>query len=231
MRKVGKSRTVGDAAIASVTAVPSWPAYGCCRAPTSPRRPRSRRPLRPPRARTRSGSARPPCRPRHRTASAYPPARRRPLTGLGLTGTGALQAPPAAAENLAGWYENGATPGEAGTAVVAGHVDNTTGPAVFYDLGALKKGSTIDVHRRDGSTAVFTVYAVQVFQRKDFPDAKVYGPAARPELRVITCGGGYSRRTGYRGTWWSSPASRSAIRPSHCRSASAEVSVPHGKQP
>ncbi|GAA3854333.1 hypothetical protein GCM10022207_16900 [Streptomyces lannensis] len=55
------------------------------------------------------------------------------------------------------------------------------------------------MHRRDGSTAVFTVYAVQVFQRKDFPDAKVYGPAARPELRVITCGGGYSRRTGYRG--------------------------------
>ena len=32
-----------------------------------------------------------------------------------------------------------------------------------------------------------------------FPDAKVYGAATRPELRVITCGGGYSRTTGYQG--------------------------------
>jgi hypothetical protein len=122
-----------------------------------------------------------------------------PLTGLGLTSIGSLQAPPAAYKNLAGWYEAGTTPGATGTAVVAGHVDNAAGPAVFYDLGALKKGSTIEVHRRDGSTAVFTVYGVEVFEDDNFPDDKVYGAAHRPELRVITCGGGYSRRTGYEG--------------------------------
>ncbi|MFF5155871.1 class F sortase [Streptomyces sp. NPDC000348] len=136
-----------------------------------------------------------------------PPARVRipaihvdaPLTGLGLTDTGSLDVPPADRANLAGWYEAGATPGETGTAIVAGHVDNADGPAVFYSLGALRKGSTIEVDRRDGTVAVFVVDAVEVHDARAFPDAKVYGAAHRPELRVITCGGGYSRTTGYRG--------------------------------
>ncbi|MFI2432022.1 class F sortase [Streptomyces sp. NPDC018693] len=122
-----------------------------------------------------------------------------PLTGLGLTPTGSLDAPPAEKKNLAGWYEAGTTPGETGTAIVAGHVDNADGPAVFYSLGALKKGAVIEVDRRDGSTAVFTVDAVEVYRASAFPDEKVYGAAPRPELRVITCGGGYSRATGYQG--------------------------------
>ncbi|MCQ4204879.1 class F sortase [Streptomyces coelicoflavus] len=122
-----------------------------------------------------------------------------PLTGLGLTGTGSLDVPPAEKKNLAGWYEAGTTPGETGTAIVAGHVDNAEGPAVFYRLGALKKGSTVEVDRRDGGVAVFTVDAVEVYAADAFPDEKVYGAADRPELRVITCGGAYSRSTGYQG--------------------------------
>ena len=53
--------------------------------------------------------------------------------------------------------------------------------------------------RSDGGTAVFTVDAVEVYRANAFPDAKVYGAAPRPELRVITCGGGYSKATGYQG--------------------------------
>ncbi|BDH03935.1 class F sortase [Streptomyces seoulensis] len=122
-----------------------------------------------------------------------------PLTGLALTPSGSLDAPPPAEKNLAGWYEAGTTPGDTGTAVVAGHVDNTDGPAVFYDLGALKRGTTIEIDREDATTAVFTVDAVEVYSANNFPDEKVYGASPRPELRVITCGGGYSRSTGYQG--------------------------------
>ncbi|GGZ19210.1 class F sortase [Streptomyces poonensis] len=122
-----------------------------------------------------------------------------PLMGLGLLPSGSLDVPPAAAKNLAGWYEAGTTPGETGTAVMAGHVDNRDGPAVFYSLGALHKGARIDVDRRDGTVARFSVDAVEVYDARDFPDEKVYGAARRPELRVITCGGGYSKRTGYQG--------------------------------
>ncbi|MET8824744.1 class F sortase [Streptomyces sp. NPDC004610] len=122
-----------------------------------------------------------------------------PLMGLGLTPGGSLDVPPAADKNLAGWYEAGTTPGETGTAIVAGHVDNRQGPAVFYRLGALQRGGRIEVDRRDGSVAEFTVDAVEVYDADAFPDHKVYGAADRPELRVITCGGGYSRDTGYQG--------------------------------
>ncbi|MGV9883209.1 class F sortase [Streptomyces sp. NPDC003006] len=122
-----------------------------------------------------------------------------PLMGLGLTRQGSLDVPPPERKNLAGWYEAGTTPGERGTAILAGHVDNQEGPAVFYELGALRKGRTIEVERRDGSVAVFTVDANEVYDAKDFPDEKVYGAAPRPELRVITCGGKYSKRTGYQG--------------------------------
>jgi sortase (surface protein transpeptidase) len=122
-----------------------------------------------------------------------------PLMGLGLTPTGSLDVPPAEREDLAGWYEAGTTPGERGTAIVAGHVDNADGPSVFYRLGALEKGGAIQVERLDGSTALFSVDAVEVYDTKDFPDEKVYGAAKRAELRVITCGGRYSRSTGYQG--------------------------------
>ncbi|WP_449480600.1 class F sortase [Streptomyces avidinii] len=120
-----------------------------------------------------------------------------PLTDLGLESDGSLQAPPPGDKNLAGWYADGTPPGADGTAVIAGHVDNKQGPAVFYRLGALKKGERIEVVRRGGTTAVFIVDAVEVHDRTDFPDQQVYGATGRPELRLITCGGAYAKKTGY----------------------------------
>ncbi|MEU2430378.1 class F sortase [Streptomyces sp. NPDC007861] len=122
-----------------------------------------------------------------------------PVTGLGLDADGSLDVPPEKYRNLAGWYEDGTTPGARGTAIVAGHVDNGRGPAVFYHLGTLRKGHRVEVLREDGRTAVFTVDAVEVYEKEDFPDGKVYGAADRAELRVITCGGGFDSRSGYRG--------------------------------
>ncbi|GGU08294.1 MULTISPECIES: class F sortase [Streptomyces] len=122
-----------------------------------------------------------------------------PMMRLGLGRNDTLDVPPAGDRNIAGWYKDGTTPGAKGTAIVAGHVDNAQGPAVFYALGALKKGNRIEVDRQDGRTAVFTVDAVEVYDNERFPDEKVYGEADRAELRVITCGGGFSEKTGYRG--------------------------------
>ncbi|MEU9298361.1 class F sortase [Streptomyces sp. NPDC048266] len=122
-----------------------------------------------------------------------------PMMRLGLAADGSLEVPPAGNRNMAGWYGGGTTPGAEGTAIVAGHVDNAEGPAVFYTLGALKKGHRIEVDRQDGRTAVFTVDAVEVYENEDFPDRKVYDEANRAEIRVITCGGGFSKKNGYRG--------------------------------
>jgi hypothetical protein len=122
-----------------------------------------------------------------------------PVTRLGLDGKGSLEVPPAADRNLAGWYRDGTSPGAKGTAIVTGHVDNAKGPSVFYNLGALKKGYRIEVTRQDGRTAVFTIDAIEVYGTAAFPDEKVYGTRGRAELRVITCGGGFTKKTGYQG--------------------------------
>jgi hypothetical protein len=83
--------------------------------------------------------------------------------------------------------------------VVVGHVDNEAGPAVFYGLGSLKRGAHVEVTRFDGRVAVFEVYGIEVFSKEDFPGVRVYGDTGHPELRVITCGGGYSKAHGYDG--------------------------------
>jgi hypothetical protein len=122
-----------------------------------------------------------------------------PVMRLGLDAGGGLDVPPQENPNIAGWYQDGTPPGTAGTSIVAGHVDTASGPAVFYRLGSLRKGHTVEVLRKDGRTAVFTIDAIEVYDAKAFPDRKVYGRAPRPELRVITCGGGFVEGQGYRG--------------------------------
>ncbi|WP_153183095.1 class F sortase, partial [Streptomyces sp. E5N91] len=109
-----------------------------------------------------------------------------PVMGVGLDADGWVDAPPPEDPNLAGWFTGAVSPGEKGTAVVVGHVDNQQGPAVFYGLGALKKGNKVEVHRQDGKTAVFEIYGIEVFEKNNFPGDRVYGSKGSPELRVIT---------------------------------------------
>lgn len=121
-----------------------------------------------------------------------------PMSRLALDAKGALEPPPDDNPVLAGWYADGTVPGAVGTAVTAGHVDTRVGPGVFHRLGSVRKGATVEIVRADLRTAVFTVYAVESYDKKKFPDKKVYGASARPEIRVITCGGGYTKKSGYR---------------------------------
>lgn len=118
-----------------------------------------------------------------------------PFTPLSMDASGVLQPPPDNNRNLAGWYQGGVTPGELGNAIVAGHVDTTTGPAVFFLLPFLKKGDTADITRADGSVAHFTVDSVKTFEKNAFPDQEVYGDTPDAELRIITCGGVFDKKT------------------------------------
>ncbi|MGW3071808.1 class F sortase [Kitasatospora sp. NPDC001132] len=117
-----------------------------------------------------------------------------PFTELALNPAGQLDAPPPNDKNLVGWYRDGVSPGERGSAVVAGHVDTSKGPAVFLLLSFLLPGNKIEVSRADGTVAVFSVDSVETFAKKDFPDAKVYGKTPDAQLRLITCGGTYDKK-------------------------------------
>ncbi|MFJ3230944.1 class F sortase [Streptomyces sp. NPDC086787] len=114
-----------------------------------------------------------------------------PFTSLIIGPTGQLQAPPADDVNLVGWYAKGAAPGEAGTAVIAGHVDTTTAAAVFAGLEELKTGDHFSVRRTDGRTADFVVDSAEMFDKENFPSHRVYGDTPRAEARLITCAGDY----------------------------------------
>lgn len=112
------------------------------------------------------------------------------LERLGLNADGTIEVPTNPGE--AGWYRNGPSPGEQGPAVILGHLDSATGPAVFSRLSSLRAGSQVVVAREDGSSATFRVERVATFPVDRFPSDQVYGATADPELRLITCGGQFS---------------------------------------
>ncbi|THA29075.1 class F sortase [Streptomyces sp. A1277] len=117
-----------------------------------------------------------------------------PFTPLSIGASGRLDAPPPNDKNLVGWFKDGATPGERGASIVAGHVDTTTGPAVFLQLRFLRPGASVDITRADGTVASFSVDTVETFSKADFPDKKVYADTPDAQLRLITCGGNYDRK-------------------------------------
>lgn len=120
-----------------------------------------------------------------------------PIVPVRLDAHRQLGTPPVDKPKLIGWYADGPTPGETGTAVAVGHRDTRTGPAVFAALGQLDPGDHVEARRADGRTAVYTVDRVRTFDKDHFPDKEVYGTSDRPELRVLTCGGLYRSKTGY----------------------------------
>ena len=97
----------------------------------------------------------------------------------------------------AAWYKYSAMPGQRGTAVIEGHVDSYSGPAVFFRIGALRPGNLIDVTLADGVTAVFRVTGVREYAKDKFPAKTIYGPADYAALRLITCGGDFDPATGH----------------------------------
>ena len=119
------------------------------------------------------------------------------LVPLGLDAGGALQVP--GDFGRAGWYTGGPTPGEQGPAVIAGHVDSRSGPAVFYHLRELAPGDVVQVRRADGAALRFTVEGVRQYPKAALPRVAVFGPVPYPALRLVTCGGTFDHhRRSYR---------------------------------
>ena len=118
------------------------------------------------------------------------------LLRVGVKPDGTMQVPPVQRRpNAAAWYKYSVTPGQIGTSVIEGHVDNDQGPAVFFRLGALRPGDLVNVRRADGITAVFRVTGVRQYLKSKFPAKAVYRAARFAGLRLITCGGAFDHAT------------------------------------
>jgi len=115
------------------------------------------------------------------------------LEDLTLNLDGTLRAP--TDYQKAGWYAQGTVPGDVGPAVIAGHVDTKTSPAVFFHLRELRQGAIVEVTRA-GAPVKFKVLTVKKYAKNHFPTDEVYGPTPNPQLRLITCGGDFDHSRG-----------------------------------
>jgi LPXTG-site transpeptidase (sortase) family protein len=106
---------------------------------------------------------------------------------------GNLGTPPLSKPSLTGWYRFSPVPGEAGPAIINGHVSTTKGPAVFERLRELAKGDQIYVYRSDGKVTRFTVSGIEQVSKSSFPTSRVYGNTNDSQLRLITCGGVFNK--------------------------------------
>lgn len=120
------------------------------------------------------------------------------LEALKLLSDGSLAAPEDPA--LAGWYADGVVPGELGPAIIAGHVDSKTGPAIFAQLGRLEPGDeftvTVGEDGKKPRTVGFTVDRLVQAAKDKFPTEEVYRSSPDAQLRLITCSGTYDRVVG-----------------------------------
>lgn len=117
------------------------------------------------------------------------------LQRLQIQADGTLQVPTDPGQ--AGWWSQGARPGASGPAIIVGHVDSRTGPAVFYRLADLRPGDRVLIHRADGSTVAFLVDALRRYPKNAFPTDVVYGSTPDPTLRLLTCTGTFDRSSGH----------------------------------
>ena len=119
----------------------------------------------------------------------------RPLELLGVNDNGTVRVPTDIQQP--GWYQYGPSPGQAGSAVILGHVDSHRGPAVFFKLRSLVPGDLIGVTMTNGSTAQFEVTSTAVYLKTQFPSKLVYTAPGGSSLQLVTCGGVFDSHTGH----------------------------------
>ncbi|MBM7703140.1 class F sortase [Metabacillus iocasae] len=117
-----------------------------------------------------------------------------PIEETGLTKDGQMGVPDDG-ETVA-WFEPGTIPGREGNAVLAGHVDDKKGPAIFYHLGKLETGDELFVSDENGNVLTFVVKTKQAYPRDKAPIRDIFGPTYNRQLNLITCTGLFDRKKG-----------------------------------
>jgi LPXTG-site transpeptidase (sortase) family protein len=118
-----------------------------------------------------------------------------PVIRLGVESSGALEVPGNVAS--VGWYRFGPSPGEPGSALIAGHVDSRVeGPGVFFDLSRLRPGDSVQVELQGGDRAAFEVVSRSLVAKDRLPPA-IFSRGGDPSLTLITCGGSFDQEAGH----------------------------------
>lgn len=105
------------------------------------------------------------------------------LVALGLDQQGAVQMPPANEGMQAGWYQT-----QPQQWIIVGRIESNKARGVFYRLNDLTEGDVLEVSKKDGSVARFSVTRTERIIRDDFFAEAVARDKDEQGLRLITCG-------------------------------------------
>lgn len=113
------------------------------------------------------------------------------ITYLGLTKSGDMAAPSSVLD--AGWYKHGASPGNPGSAVMAGHFDGPKGePGIFANLSKLQPGDNLLIVDNKAQTVTFKVREARIYDQTDRPK-EVFYSSDGAHLNLITCAGAWDK--------------------------------------
>ncbi len=113
---------------------------------------------------------------------------------VGLTSDGAMDVPKERA-NVA-WFNLGPSPGENGSAVIAGHYGIKDGKgSVFDNLHKLSKGDKIYIEDEKGTTTTFVVRENRRYDPKADALDVFSSNDGKAHLNLVTCEGAWNKRT------------------------------------
>lgn len=111
-----------------------------------------------------------------------------PVEHVSTDDSGEMGVPDGKTENV-GWYQNGTSPGERGSAVMDAHVY-----AAFKNLHRVREGDATIVKMSDGSTRHFRVERTQLYLLEDVPSEELFNRSDAERLNFITCAGNWDAR-------------------------------------
>jgi hypothetical protein len=89
-----------------------------------------------------------------------------------------------------GWYRFGPAPGDDGSAVIAGHVDDREqGLGVLAPLQDAAVGDEVLVVDAEGATTRWRVVSRELISKQVLPLDRIFTRTGPPRLTLITCGG------------------------------------------
>lgn len=94
-----------------------------------------------------------------------------------------------------GWFEPGYKVGSKGHAVLAGHVDGPSGPAIFYYLKNVEPGEKVTITGKDGREMVYIVRGKESYVTDEAPVEEIFGSSDSRMINLITCTGTFTSKT------------------------------------
>ncbi len=117
------------------------------------------------------------------------------IVPVGIDANGDMEVPDGA--DTAGWYQRGVVPGEAGSAIIAAHVDTRRfGRGAFFRLDRVEPGDEVAVIDAAGRRAVWVVTGRERYAKDSVPRELLYARSGTPVLVLVTCGGRFNSTTG-----------------------------------